>query len=345
MSEGYIGLAPTYGFFNKQNIAGSAATTYDLDFDCVSANGLIVSLDGIVQEPGYAFSVGRSASNGNAQIVFAEALPVTTITNSLSGTVGSSTVTGFTAAQVSNLVIGQSVTGNAKVPADTFVASKPTGTTITLTNNLTASLTNESMTFGSRIYVVFMGNVLQTASSSTVNTQPLVEYFDSDGTAQTVSLGRTPQTAGSIAVYLDGVFQRGGSGKAYTLSGGAITFTGATPAGGTSNITVFHLATEDNRVTNTTIDGAVTNKKLNLDYSDSSYRAPTVDASFASTTKTIKTASATVNYGVNDILVFLNGVCLTPTTDYTISGTTMTLVGGAPPAGSNLVIRYLPLTG
>ena len=55
MSEGYIGLAPTYGFFNKQNIAGSAATTYDLDFDCVSANGLIVSLDGIVQEPGYAY--------------------------------------------------------------------------------------------------------------------------------------------------------------------------------------------------------------------------------------------------------------------------------------------------
>ena len=189
-----------------------------------------------------------------------------------------------------------------------------------------------------------MGNVLQTASSSTVNTQPLVEYFSSDGTAQTVSLGRTPPTAGSIAVYLDGVFQRG-AGKAYTLSGGAITFTGATPAGGSDNITVFHLATEDNRVTNTTQDAAVTNAKLNLDYSNATYRAPTVDASFSVTTKTIKSASATVNYGVNDVLVFLNGVCLTPTTDYTISGTTMTLVGGAPPAGSNLVVRYLPLTG
>ena len=151
-------------------------------------------------------------------------------------------------------------------------------------------------------YVVYLGNVLQTASSSTVNTQPLVEYFDSDGTAQTVSLGRTPPTAGSIAVYLDGVFQRGGSGKAYTLSGGAITFTGATPAGGSDNITVFHLATEDNRVTNQVAAGAVTNAKLNLDYSNSNYRAPTVDASFASTTKTIKSASATVNYGVNDIL-------------------------------------------
>ena len=344
MSEGYIGLAPAYGFFNKQNIAGSAATTYNLDFDVVSANGMIVSLDGIVQEPGYAFSVGRSSA-GVMQITFAEALPVTTISSSLSATAVVSLITGFTAAQVSNLVIGQGVTGNTNIPEDTFVASKPTATSITLTNNVTSSETSQSVTFGSRIYVVYLGNVLQTASSSTVNTQPLVEYFSSDGTAQSVSLGRTPPTAGSIAVYLDGVFQRGGSGKAYTLSGGAITFTGATPAGGSSNITVFHLATEDNRVTNTTIDGAVTNKKLNLDYSNASYRAPTVDASFAAASLSIKQASATVNYGPNDVLVFLNGVCLTPTTDYTISTTTLTLVGGAPPAGSNIVVRYLPLTG
>ena len=343
MSEGYIGLAPAYGFFNKQNIAGTAATTYTLDFDVVSANGMIVSLDGIVQEPGYAFSVGRSAA-GVMQITFAEALPVTTISSSLTFN-QTSTVSGFTAAQVSNLVVGQGVTGNTNIPEDTFIASKPSATTITLTNNIGSSQTSQSVTFGSRIYVIYLGNVLQTSSSATVNTQPLVEYFSSDGTAQSVSLGRTPPTAGSIAVYLDGVFQRGGSGKAYTLSGGAITFTGATPAGGSSNITVFHLATEDNRVTNTVQAGAVTNAKLNLDYSNASYRAPTVDASFAAATIGIKAASGSVNYGVNDILVFLNGVCLTPTTDYTINTTTLTLVGGAPPAGSNLVVRYLPLTG
>ena len=343
MSEGYIGLGPTYGFFNKQNIAGTIATTYSLDFDVVSANGMIVSLDGIVQEPGYAFSVGRSSA-GVMQITFAEALPVTTISSSLSSTTASSTITGFTSAQVSNLVIGQGVTGNTNIPEDTFIATKPSATTITLTNNVTAAFTNGSITFGSRIYVIYLGNVLQTASSSTVNTQPLVEYFSSDGTAQTVSLGRTPPTAGSIAVYLDGVFQRGGA-RAYSLSGGSITFTGATPASGSSNIVVFHLATEDNRITNTVAAGAVTNAKLNLDYSNASYRAPTVDTNFAATTKTIKAASSTVNYGPNDVLVFLNGVCLTPTTDYTISTTTMTLVGGAPPAGSNLVVRYLPLTG
>ena len=352
MSEGYIGLGPTYGFFNKQNIAGSTATTYNLDFDCVSANGLIVSLDGIVQEPGYAYSVGRSAT-GVAQIVFAEALPVTTISGSLAFNTGTNTVTGFTTAQTANLVVGQGVTGNVAIPADTFIATVGS-TSITLTNNVTASLTSQNVTFGSRIYIVFMGNVLQTASSSTVNTQPLIEMFNGDGTAQSVSLGRTPPTAGSIAVFLDGVFQRGG-GNAFSLAGGAITFTGATTSG-TNNIVVMHLATEDNRVTNTTQDAAVTNKKLNLDYSDATYRAPTVDAATqagsgwsspqqSDTTWELNKANASTNYGVNDILVYLNGVCLIPTTDYTISGRIMTLTGGVPPVGSNLVVRYLPLVG
>ena len=199
-----------------------------------------------------------------------------------------------------------------------------------------------------------MGNVLQTASSSTVNTQPLVEMFNGDGTAQAVSLGRTPPTAGSIAVFLDGVFQRG-AGNAYSLSGGAITFTGATTSG-TNNIVVMHLATEDNRVTNTTQDAAVTNKKLNLDYTNATYRAPTIDTATqvgsgwsdpqkTDTTWELRKANATTNYGVNDVLVYLNGVCLIPTTDYTISGQIMTLTGGVPPVGSNLVVRYLPLVG
>lgn len=341
MSEGYIGLAPTYGFFNKQNIAGTAATTYNLDFDCVSANGLIVSLDGIVQEPGYAFSVGRSAT-GVMQITFAEALPVTTISSSLATTAGSNSVTGFTTVQTAGLTVGQGITGNANIPADTFIATIGS-TSITMTNSASASATSQTATFGSRIYVIFLGNVLQTASSSTVNTQPLVEMFNGDGTSQTVSLGRTPPNGSSIVVFHDGVFQRG-SGNAYSLSGGAITFTGATTSA-TNNIVVIHLATEDNRVTNSVAAAEVTNAKLNLDYSNASYRAPTVNASFAASTLSIKTANASTNYGVNDILVFLNGVCLTPTTDYTISGTTMTLAGGAPPSGSNIVVRYLPLTG
>jgi hypothetical protein len=91
-------------------------------------------------------------------------------------------------------------------------------------------------------------------------------------------------------------------------------------------------------------DNAVTNASLNLDYSDATYRAPTIDNSFAAATKTIKKVDATTWYTVNDILVHLNGVCLIPTTDYTVtsSGTaTLTLVEGAPATATSLVVRYL----
>ena len=93
-------------------------------------------------------------------------------------------------------------------------------------------------------------------------------------------------------------------------------------------------------------DSVVTNAKLNLDYSNATYRAPTIDNSFAAATKTIKKIDATTWYTVNDILVFLNGVCLIPTTDYTVtsSGTaTLTLVEGAPATATSLVVRYLAI--
>ena len=54
MSESYIGLAPSYGVFEKQVIAGTDETSYLLDFDVVQATQLMVSLDGIVQEPDYS---------------------------------------------------------------------------------------------------------------------------------------------------------------------------------------------------------------------------------------------------------------------------------------------------
>ena len=337
MAEGYIGLSPSYGFFNKQNIAASVATTYNLDYDVANSNQLIVSLDGIIQEPGYAFSVGRSSA-GVMQITFAEALPITTLA-SLSGVVNTSTITGLSTSQTANLAVGQGVTGNSNIPVDTFIATVGS-TSITLTNNVIGSFTG-SITFGSRIFIVYLGNVVQTASAANANTMPLVEMFNGGSTGFTLS--RPPPNASSLAVFLDGVFQRG-SGNAYSLTGAALTFTGNTTSG-TNNVVVIHLATEDSRVTNSVADGAVTNAKLNLDYVGT-YRAPTIDNAFSATTKTINQVNATPTYyTVNDVLVFLNGICLIPTEDYTISTTTLTILNGAPPANSSLVIRYLPLTG
>ena len=56
------------------------------------------------------------------------------------------------------------------------------------------------------------------------------------------------------------------------------------------------------------------------------------------------TTTITINSGraVDDVLVFVNGVCLTPTDDYTISGTTLTFVT-APTSGAEITVRYLPI--
>ena len=336
MSEGYIGLAPAYGVFQKQVIAGTTATTYDLDFDVVQSTQLFVSLDGIVQEPDYAFSIGRSAA-GTMQIVFAEALTVSTATGNT--TINSASLTNIT---TTNINVGSAISGTG-IPVNTFVSAIATaGTasngTITLSNNATASGTGVTFSFGARIFVVYLGKQLLTQSTTDDATVPLVEHFNGNTTAY--SLVRTPPNQSSILVFVDGVFQRG-SGNAYTLSGSTITFTGAPPTG-TNNVTVHYVATQNNSVP-TVADATITNAKLSLDYTDATYRAPTIDNSFAAATKTIKQISTTRYYGVNDVLVLLNGICLIPTTDYTISTTTLTLVEGAPATASSLVVRYLAL--
>jgi hypothetical protein len=54
------------------------------------------------------------------------------------------------------------------------------------------------------------------------------------------------------------------------------------------------------------------------------------------------TINFTINnlYTVNNILVFVNGICLEPTNDYTVSGTTLTFVT-APVSAASIMIRYL----
>ena len=332
MSESYIGLAPSYGVFEVQRIAGTTATTYDLDFEVAQATQLLVSIDGIVQEPDYAFTIGRS-STGQMQLVFSQALSVTSLT--CSTTANSATVGVSSSA---NLNVGQSISGT-NIPANSFISTIASATSITISNVATNTSGSVGLSFGSRVFVVYLGKQLLTPSTDQADTTPLVEHFD--GGSSSYSLSRTPPNQSSILVFVHGVFQRG-SGNAYTLSGSTINFGSATPSG-TDAVTVHYVATENNSVP-TVADASITNAKLNLDYSDATYRAPTkVTTTAGQTTQTIKQVSATRYYDENDVLVLLNGICLIPDDDYTISTTTLTLTGGAPPTGSSLVVRYLAL--
>ena len=340
MSESYIGLAPSYGVFEKQVIAGTTATSYALDFDVVQATQLMVSLDGIVQEPDYAYSVGRSAT-GTMQLTFASALTEQTA-SSVTLTSGSTTISAVSNTGVYN--VGQPITGNANIPANTFITAIPSSSTLTISNAATGSgSANQTIKIGSRIFVTYLGKQLLTPSANNANTYPKLDLFTGNGSLVNFVLSATPPSAGAIMVFVDGVFQREGSSNAWTLSGDTVTFTGA-PAN-TAAIAVMHLATEQSFLP-TVVDRTVTNAKISLSYSNAN-TSPTTNTNFSASTLTIKSAGTGKTYTVDDLLVYLNGVCLTPTTDYTVSGTTLTLVdnGGsalAAPSGSTIVVRYLP---
>ena len=340
MSESYIGLAPSYGVFEKQVIAGTTETSYLLDFDVVQATQLMVSLDGIVQEPDYAYSVGRDAS-GKMQLTFASALTEQTA-SSTTLTSGSTTISAVSNTGLYN--VGQPITGNANIPVNTFITAIPSSTTLTISNAATGSgSANQTIKIGSRIFVTYLGKQLLTPSANNANTYPKLDLFTGDGSDTTFVLSATPPSAGAIMVFVDGVFQREGSSNAWTLSGDTVTFTAA-PAN-TAAIAVMHLATEQSFLP-TVVDRTVTNAKISLSYSNAN-TSPTTNTNFSASTLTIKSAGTGKTYTVDDLLVYLNGVCLTPTTDYTVSGTTLTLVdnGGsalAAPSGSTIVVRYLP---
>ena len=68
----YIGLDPSYGSFDKQLLTGDGSTvTFTLDFAVAQAGQILVSLDGIIQEPEYSYNI--SLSTGSPRISFAAA--------------------------------------------------------------------------------------------------------------------------------------------------------------------------------------------------------------------------------------------------------------------------------
>ena len=68
----YIGTEPTFGNYDKQLITGDGSTaTFTLDFPVAQAGQLLVSLDGIIQEPDFSYNI--SLSSGSPKVTFASA--------------------------------------------------------------------------------------------------------------------------------------------------------------------------------------------------------------------------------------------------------------------------------
>ena len=185
----YIGNEPSYGVFDRQILAGDGTTTqYNLDFLVAQPSSLLVSMDGIIQEPEYSYTTGQSAGQGH--INFSEA------------------------------------------PDN-----------------------------GARLFLIYMGRQLLTAQASTALNQTHLDEFNGNASTTAFSLTKTPVSGSALnfMVYIDNVYQRGGTGLAFTVSGDTITFTSAPPSG-TKNIQVYQL--NGINTLNTVSDGSISVAKV-----------------------------------------------------------------------------------
>ena len=184
--------------------------------------------------------------------------------------------------------------------------------------------------------------------------QPLT----ADGSTTTFTLDYTVGSSSSLLVSVAGVHQEPEVAYNLATNGTQITFTAAPASGDTVFVIFLGVALEVATIGSAVITGrtelseAAADDDLLLVYDTSTTSLKKIQKSNIATTLTYNTRTGTgdgsttaftVTSGatVDDVIVTENGVVQAPTTDYGISGTTLTFTT-APGAGVAIVIRELP---
>ncbi len=183
------------------------------------------------------------------------------------------------------------------------------------------------------------------------------QSLTADSSTTTFSLNYVIGSSSSIMVSVAGVVQEPEVG--YNLSGGgtSLVFSTAPTSGDTVFVVFLGIARDVGQFLNsgiitaqTLLDERAASADQFLVYDTSASALKKINASnvvAASVNRTGtgdgSTATFTVTSGVTvaNTLVFLNGIHQRPTTDYTISGTTLTF-GTAPAASDRIDVRELP---
>ena len=200
-----------------------------------------------------------------------------------------------------------------------------------------------------------MAYIGRTPSSGAFETQTLT----ADSSTTTFSLDYTVGSTSSVLVSVAGVVQQPNTGYALTGGGSSIVFSAA-PTSGDPVFVIFLGIARD--VADFLSTGVITTQTelaevaadgdflLIYDTSATALRkiqksnlAPTLTHVTRTATGDGSTVGFTVTSGVtvNNVIVLITGLVQAPTSDYTVSSTTLTF-GTAPVAGDAIVIRELP---
>jgi len=311
----YLGRQPQYGAYEKQSLtADSSTTTFTLNHTVGSSSSIFVSVAGVPQEPEVAYNI----ANGGNQIVFTAA-PTTgdTIFVIFLGvaldvaTLGTAAFTGQvelaeTRADDDLLLIYDTSAGSIKKIQASNVASD-------LDINATTALAEQPASGDKFIIYDATAGANRAVEYQYIN--PSLTYtngtFTGDGSTTTITID-SGRAVNDVLVHVNGFLLV--PTDDYTISGTTLTFTTAPAA--SAEISVRYLPlTGSATYTNDTATG------------DGSTTGFTIDSGRT----------------VEDVMVSVNGVTLVPTTDYTISGTTLTFTT-APASSAEISIRYLRLT-
>ena len=224
----YIGRPPEYGGYEKQVLtADGSTTTFVLDYTVGTESSLFVSVAGIPQQPGVAYTL----SGGGANIIFSVA-PASTATVFViflgyaydAGTLlGTGAITGQTElttgvqGAVTLLIYDDSASGLRKLNLDNFIIGQ-TELATTAADDDVLLIYDLSAT---EVKKIQKSNI---AASLTYNTRTAT----GDGTTTTVTV-TSGVTVDNCLVFLNGICQAPTTD--YTVSSTTLTFTTAPATG------------------------------------------------------------------------------------------------------------------
>ena len=191
------------------------------------------------------------------------------------------------------------------------------------------------------------------------------DTFTGDGSTTTFTLTQAAASANDLTVVVNNVRQEPGASKSYTLTAPTSLVFNVAPAAADEIYVINPTQVESIVNAGAISSGVITGQTaetsvadgdtiLMFDASASALRkitkanfSPSITLTYAAGTATGDGSDTTftINSGrsVNDVLIIVNGAILIPTTDYTISVTTLTFLT-APAADAEIQIRYLPLS-
>jgi len=271
MSENYIGTDPSFGSFGTQTITGTGTTSYALN-QTIGETGQILVHKRLI----------NAVSNISLETILNGNLRLEDGTASGSGTFGDNVVDEDGVSDIPVYLLPET---------DYTITLSGGATNITLSIALASTHVVDVVFLGSQSASPFLG--FKSAQS------PHLDTFNGDDSTTTFTLTQIPAAddGRQFMVFVDNVYQRYGSSRAFTTSGVTLTFNSAPPSG-IENIQVYQLSQQNvlNKIDSSTqlADGVISNNSI----ADGTIQANKLDV-------TPKLASGTGKLG-NTVNLFSN---------------------------------------